>query len=98
MVGLCVEMAFRGVEYEELDIDYITYHVTQELQSWGWIGDVVTTDPTWVPCAYTWNRTNEEREKHLEWLKERDIISIGRYGLWKFQGLAESIQQGLACA
>ena len=96
-VGLSVEIAFPStINYEDLDIDYITYHVIQELQSWGWIKEVAVTDPTWVKTAYTWNRNPEERERHIEWLEERDIISIGRYATWKFQGMAESIEQGLS--
>jgi hypothetical protein len=28
-------------------------------------------------------------------LAEHGIHSIGRYGTWKFQGIAESVQEGL---
>lgn len=96
-VSLCVEMAFgQEYEYEDLDVDFIITNVVAELQSWGWIENVIVTDPTWVKHAYTWLRSEEERDRHLAWLKERDIISIGRYGKWKFQGMAESIMDGLA--
>lgn len=96
-VSLCVEMAFgQEYDYEDLDVNFIITHVVSELQSWGWIGNVIVTDPTWVKHAYTWMQSTEERENHLSWLKERDITSIGRYGKWKFQGMAESITDGLA--
>ena len=69
--------------------------VIDELKSWRFIGDVITSDYTFIEHAYTWNRTLKERERCLNWLKEHDIISIGRYGKWKFQGIAESIADGL---
>lgn len=96
-VGLSVEMAIPSdYDYEDLDVPFITSQVIEELQSWGWIEDVIVTDPTFVKCAYTWNRTLEERERHIQWLKERDIICIGRYAKWIFQGMMESIEQGLS--
>ncbi len=96
-VGLSVEIAFGGeYTYDDLDVPFIIQEVVAELKSWRWIKKVITVDPTFVPTAYTWNRTLEERETHIKWLADRDIITIGRYGLWKFQGLCESIQQGLA--
>jgi protoporphyrinogen oxidase len=95
MVGLCVEIAYKDTDYEDINVHKITSEVIRELQSWRFIDEVITTDPTFVKHAYTWMRTTEEREKHLAWLKERDIISTGRYGKWKFQGMAESITDGM---
>lgn len=95
-VSLSVEIAFAPeFDYDDLDVEFITQEVVAELQAWRFIGKVITTDPTWVRTAYTWNRTEEERLRHIQWLKERDIITLGRYGTWKFGGLCESIQQGL---
>jgi protoporphyrinogen oxidase len=96
MVGLCVELAYKDTDLEDINVHKVISEVVQELQSWRFIEDVVTTDPTWVKHAYTWMRTAEERERHLEWLKERGIISTGRYGKWKFQGMAESITDGMS--
>lgn len=93
-VSLSVEMAYHP-EDKEFSLKQKINEIIEELQKWGWIENVITVDPTFVKCAYTWNKTLEEREMYLEWLKNRDIISTGRYGLWKFQGMAESIQQGL---
>jgi len=94
MVGLSVEMAYHPQE-ETFNLDKKIDQIIEELQRWGWISDVLTIDPTFVKCAYTWNKTLEEREFYIDWLKQRDIISIGRYATWRFQGMAESIQQGL---
>ncbi|GAJ18275.1 unnamed protein product, partial [marine sediment metagenome] len=35
------------------------------------------------------------REKAVKILKENQIYYIGRYGKWKFQGIAESTKSGL---
>ncbi len=94
-VGLAVEMAFLpDFDYEDFDIPFIIDQVVQELQSWRFIGKVITVDPTYVRCAYTWLKAKEDRETALNWLKERDIISTGRYGKWKFQGMVDSIRDG----
>jgi len=93
-VNLSVEMAFRNVKYDDLDLDYICYHVVQELQSWRFIGKTITVDPTWVETGYTWLYKKEDQTNALAWLKERDIISTGRYGKWHFQGLVDSIKDG----
>lgn len=96
MVSLSVEMAFPAeYDYEDLDIPFITQEVIKELQAWRFIGKVITTDPTWVKTAYTWLRDKDEAKKNIEWLKERDIVSTGRYGKWKFQGFTQSIADGL---
>ena len=92
-VSLSVEMACDRGNWVE-DPKRIQ-GVIEELQDWGWISEVITAEPTFIPTAYTWNYTTEEREKGIAWLKERDIISTGRYGSWKFQGITQSIQQGI---
>lgn len=94
-VGISVEMAFKGVDYEDLDIEQITKDVVKELQDWRFIGKVLTVSPTWVKTAYTWLYSHEERENQLGWLAARYIVSTGRYGKWKFQGLTQSIEDGL---
>lgn len=94
-VSLSVEMAFYNKKYEDLDIESITYDVIKELQEWNWIGKVVTVDPTWVECAYTWLYNKNDAQKHIDWLKSKGVISIGRYGKWRFQGMIEGIKDGL---
>jgi protoporphyrinogen oxidase len=94
-VGLSVEIAF--LPDQKIDIPKITRDVIQELQEWRWIDncDPIVVDPTWVPCAYTWLYDRKDRDDAIAWLKERDIISIGRYGKWSFQGMVESLGDGL---
>ena len=95
MVSLSIEMAFKPCKYEDLDIEKITFDVIKELQDWGWIGAVAVVDPTWVECAYTWLYDKDDAKKEIEWLATQGIISTGRYGKWKFQGMTQSIEDGL---
>jgi len=54
-------------------------------------------DPVWVEAAYTWAWPDSKwKEKAIALLKEHNIYQIGRYGRWKFQGIAESIREGLS--
>lgn len=94
--ALCVEMAFGNVEAEFLDLDVIQFEVMRELQGLGIIGKVDVYDPKWIEHAYTWLYPSSKREEYIKWLNDRDIISIGRYGKWKFQGMAASIEDGLS--
>ena len=96
MVSLSVELAF--LPGQDINIEEKTAQIITELQSWRWIGQVHVTDPTIVRCAYTWLYNREDRDNALAWLKEHDIYSIGRYGKWKFQGMTDSIKDGLELA
>lgn len=95
-VNLSVEMAFMPEMIDELDLDYICHHVVRELQAWRMIGKTIVVDPTIVKCGYTWLHNKEDRANGLAWLKERDIISTGRYGKHQFQGIIQSIEDGFS--
>ncbi len=63
---------------------------------WGWIGEVEVIDHTWIEVAYTWSWPGSSwREKALKVLEEHGIYQAGRYGRWKFQGIAESLRDGI---
>ncbi|MGB9898544.1 protoporphyrinogen/coproporphyrinogen oxidase [Thermanaerothrix sp.] len=96
-VSIYVERAYLGGEKpSEAEIAQYVENVIAELQSWGWIGEVEVADPTWIEVAYTWSWPGSRwREKALRLLEEHDILQVGRYGCWKFQGIADSISQGL---
>ena len=89
-----------GLSVEKLLLEGILLLTQQEcikeLQSWGWIGDIITCHTDIVECAYTWQYNREDVPSALAWLKERDIISTGRYGSWKFCGLTQSIMDGFS--
>jgi hypothetical protein len=70
--------------------------VIQELQDWAWIREVDVVDTTWIDVAYTWSWPGSKwRNKALAALAQRSIYSIGRYGSWCFQGIADSLKEGL---
>jgi protoporphyrinogen oxidase len=92
-VSLCVERAFLPGSKPEPDYHD---HVIRTLKQWGWIQDVVVVDPNWIEFAYTWMSHKYGRPEYLKWLEDKSIISIGRYGKWKFQGIADSIMDGLS--
>ena len=64
----------------------------------GWLGEVEVADSNWVEYAYTWAWSNSDwRAESLSRLQECGIISLGRYARWVFQGIADSIGDGLDC-
>lgn len=91
---------FRDVFFEqrpdESELQAYTRAVVGELQALRYIGDVEVCDPTWIPVAYTWRRPgstwSEAMQRRLE---EHDIVMAGRYGRWSFQGVTDSIAEGL---
>ncbi len=70
--------------------------VIEELKEWGFISKVEVIDTNWIETAYTWSWPGSMwREKALKALEEKEIRQIGRYGRWHFQGIVESIKEGL---
>uniref|UniRef100_A0A7C2P083 Uncharacterized protein n=1 Tax=candidate division WOR-3 bacterium TaxID=2052148 RepID=A0A7C2P083_UNCW3 len=96
-VSIYVEKAYlEGQKPNESEIKALCEAVVRELQEWGWIGEVEVVDPTWIEVAYTWSWPGSRwREKALKALEERGLYQIGRFGRWVFQGIAESIKDGL---
>lgn len=93
--SLYVEFAFRGGQKPgERRICELTEQTIAELQDLGLIGRVHIADPTWIDVAYTWQTEPNAVKTARQWLQQRDIYSIGRYGRWTFQGIAESFQEG----
>lgn len=70
--------------------------VIRELQAWEFIGDVEAAHPTWVDVAYTWVWLESDwKQRAIAALEQHDIYQAGRYGRWAFQGIAESLREGL---
>jgi protoporphyrinogen oxidase len=67
-----------------------------ELKEWGFIQELEVADPTWVEVAYTWAWPGSHwRNKALQLLEKHDVVMVGRYGRWIFQGIADSLRDGL---
>ncbi|MFQ5640710.1 MAG: protoporphyrinogen/coproporphyrinogen oxidase [bacterium] len=98
LVSIYVERAYaNGLRPEETTIENYGQAVVAELQSWGFIEGAEVVHPTWIDVAYTWSRPGSNwRDKALKILEENDIYMIGRYGRWIFQGIADSIKDGLS--
>lgn len=92
-VSIYVERAVRPGKTMEPNMYRL--EVVRKLIEWGWIHDVETFSVDEIEVAYTWLTQDSEREEYLSFLKKHGIESIGRYGKWKFQGIAESIEDGL---
>ena len=71
-------------------------NVISELQEWEFIKKVEVVDPTWIDVAYTWSWPVSNWKKWaIDTLGKLGIYQVGRYGLWRFHGIADSIRDGL---
>jgi hypothetical protein len=96
-VALYVERAFLAGA--ALSLDEVTGYsatVVAELQDRDYIGEVHAIDPSWVEVAYTWQLPGSTwREQAIAALAADGIHQAGRYGRWHFQGIADSVREGL---
>ncbi len=92
------ERAFPGGQQpSEEEIGLHATAAVRELQEWGFIGQLRLLDPTWIDVAYTWRWPGSSwREEALQALADHGIAQLGRYGRWHFQGIAQSIRDGLS--
>jgi protoporphyrinogen oxidase len=96
-VSIYVERAFPGGErVDSAAAVALGRQIVEELRGWSWISTAEVVDPTWIDVAYTWSWPRSHwRDQALEALERRGIFQVGRYARWIFQGIAESIQDGL---
>jgi protoporphyrinogen oxidase len=95
-VSLYIERAFAGRVPDTQEVDRYAASVVEELQAWGFIGDVDVLDPTWIDVGYTWAWPGSEwRSRALRLAAKHDIVQVGRYARWTFQGIADSVRDGL---
>jgi protoporphyrinogen oxidase len=96
-VSIYVERAFPGGQRPTPAEEAAYAHaVVTELQDWDFIGSPEVVDPTWIDVAYTWAWPGSRwRAQALAHLEARDVYPVGRYGRWIFQGIADSIRDGL---
>jgi protoporphyrinogen oxidase len=96
-VSIYVERAYPGGQKpNDQDIQAYADAVVRELQDWGFIREAEAVDPTWIDVAYTWSWPGSKwRAQALNQLEASDIVMMGRYAKWSFQGIADSIRDGL---
>lgn len=74
---------------------YITA-VGEELREWGFLETVEVSAANWVETAYTWSLPRSTwKASAVAKLNKLGIYTAGRYGNWKFQGIADSLREGL---
>ena len=96
-VGLYVERAFSGgTRLTAAEIEQYRQTTLAELQEWGIIGDVEVCDVSTVDVAYTWQwQDSGWRGEALKLLDQHGVLQVGRYARWVFQGIADSVRDGL---
>ncbi|MEJ2006734.1 MAG: FAD-dependent oxidoreductase [Acidobacteriota bacterium] len=96
-VSIYVERAYpEGERPDATEVSAYNQNVVEQLQEWDWIREVDVVDPTWIEVAYTWSWAGSEwRQQALAALEAYDIYPVGRYARWVFQGIADSIRDGL---
>jgi protoporphyrinogen oxidase len=96
-VGLYVERAFPGgTRLTPAEIDQYRQTTIAELQDWGIISDVEVCDVSTVDVAYTWQwKDSAWRGEALKLLDQQGVLPVGRYARWVFQGIADSVRDGL---
>jgi hypothetical protein len=97
-VSIYVERSFRsGQKPSDAETAAYADSVLSELRDWGFIRDAEVVSPSWVEHAYTWTIPGSRwRKTSIEQLEACGIRMAGRYGTWHFQGIADSIRDGLA--
>ena len=95
--ALYVERAWHGERPTEGTLAAFVREAIAELRSWEWIGEVEASDLTLVDCAYTWSWPGSRwRDRAIDALLAAGIEPVGRYARWHFQGIADSLRDGLA--
>lgn len=97
LASLYVERAFpAGAAPTPGEVDAYERAVVRELQSMGYIEDVDVVSPHWLEVAYTWRRPGSRwREESVDMLARHGVHAAGRYARWRFQGIAESLREGM---
>ena len=95
--SLYVEFAFaNGAIPDRQRIEKLCQGTVEELKEWKFIKKELVVDPTIIDVAYTWSYPKSDWiSRSINELRSFDIISAGRYGQWKFQGILESLKEGL---
>jgi len=77
-------------------MDNLCQSMIEELQEWQWIEGAEVVSPTWIEVAYTWSLPGSTwRAEALRVLESHGIHQVGRYARWSFQGIADSLRDGL---
>jgi protoporphyrinogen oxidase len=100
--ALYVERAYSGKETESPSIDSEIQEALSSLERLGWVyrRDCITVSANWIDCAYVHfdHARRETVEEIKEILNRFDVHTVGRYGLWDYISMEDSIYSGLEAA
>lgn len=98
LVSLYVERSYRsGHRLDAAECARACGAIVDELRAWQFIGEPIVVHPTFTDPAYTWSWPGSTWvDQARRTLLEDGIRQIGRYGTWRFQGMADSFEQGWA--
>jgi protoporphyrinogen oxidase len=95
--SLYVETAFRSGQRPSVPATQTLVHeIIAELRRSELIDKVEAEDATWIDVAYTWRRPRSDW--FLRAISACQVCGIepaGRFGRWRFQGIAASLKEGL---
>lgn len=96
-VSLYIEKAYQdGQKPDDTQVRNISQAMVRELQDWEWIDEPDVVDATWIDVAYTWSWVGSQwKREALRLLDQNHVIQVGRFARWVFQGIGDSIRDGL---
>ena len=99
--AIYVEAAVSGDEIDHIDIaGELQSSIISALERLGWVRreDIVCSVTHVIRCAYVHH--TQEREQLVDQIRfrmnEYGIYPIGRYGLWDYMGMEDSIESALS--
>jgi protoporphyrinogen oxidase len=95
--ALYVEIAFPGGRHLTVEgTRAVVDKIVAEIRERGLIDRVEVVDPTWVDVAYTWRKPGSDWvSRAISACQACGLEPAGRYGRWRFQGIAASLKEGL---
>ena len=99
--SLYVEIGFDH-EARDIDVDQLLDRTLSDLRKVGIITDqkLVASHPIMMDPAYVHitQRSEEDKARKKELLKQSDVYSIGRYGSWTYCSLEDNIHEAFSLA
>jgi protoporphyrinogen oxidase len=98
-LSLYAECSYQstGVTPDDAALAEAARAIVDELKEWGFIEEAMIVEPTFTDPAYTWTRPGSRwATDTIRSLAAFGIQQIGRYGAWRFQGIATSFEEGAA--
>jgi protoporphyrinogen oxidase len=94
-VALYVERCFLESAEAPANSRYES-EVIKELKSWQVLESVEVVSSSVVPIGYTWSWLGSSWKcEAFQTLERAGIVQLGRYGRWKFQGIGDSLAEGM---